>query len=74
MNLPFDIITFDCYGTLIDWRDGITAAVAGAAQRSGRELDADQVLKLHARFEAEVQKGPFRLYRDVLSEVSYTQH
>jgi phosphoglycolate phosphatase-like HAD superfamily hydrolase len=36
---PFDIVTFDCYGTLIDWEAGITKAFQDAAAADGVSLD-----------------------------------
>jgi 2-haloalkanoic acid dehalogenase type II len=41
MARPYDIITFDCYGTLIDWDAGIAAAFRRAADRRGAALDSD---------------------------------
>jgi len=32
---PFDVITFDCYGTLVDWETGIAEAFLAAARREG---------------------------------------
>jgi FMN phosphatase YigB (HAD superfamily) len=39
MTRPFDVITFDCYGTLIDWEAGITEAFREAAATDGVSLD-----------------------------------
>ena len=58
MSRPYDIITFDCYGTLIDWRGGIAAAFAEAAQRAGRVCDISQILAMHAELEPEFQLRP----------------
>jgi 2-haloalkanoic acid dehalogenase type II len=70
MTAPFDIITFDCYGTLIDWRSGIFAAFADAAAGQGAVLDRAHTLALYARFEQEVELEPYRCYRDVLSQAA----
>jgi putative hydrolase of the HAD superfamily len=35
MERPYDIITFDCYGTLIDWEAGISTAFVSAAAADG---------------------------------------
>jgi 2-haloacid dehalogenase len=57
-------ITFDCYGTLVDWNRGITAAMESVAPGRGAELRA-----LYERVEPEVQaERPFRRYREVLAE------
>ena len=57
-------VSFDCYGTLVDWNRGITAAMESVAPGRGAELRA-----LYERVEPEVQaERPFRLYREVLAE------
>jgi len=66
MSADFDILTFDCYGTLIDWRGGIGDAFSAIGAAVGQPVDRDQVLDLHARFEPEVQRQEFRSYRQVL--------
>lgn len=58
-------LTFDCYGTLIDWERGLLAALAPLFQSSGRTLDRGRVLTAFARHEREVESGPYRTYRDV---------
>lgn len=78
----YSVITFDCYGTLIDWDSGIFAALApllaragGPAagmglSRSGVELSRDAVLEAFARLEARQQeKTPDMVYPSVLAEV-----
>ena len=57
----YDIITFDCYGTLIDWKSGIRDAFARAG------LDADAALDAYNRVEPAVQSETYRRYRDVLT-------
>lgn len=58
----FDVITFDCYGTLIDWETGIAEAFSG--------LPRTEVLRVHADIEPAVQREHYRLYRDVLTETA----
>ena len=70
MDRPYDIITFDCYGTLIDWEEGIFAAVSEAAAREGRTLDRDSVLRAYAEIEPAVEAEPYRPYRAVLAETA----
>lgn len=67
---PFDIITFDCYGTLIDWRTGIADSFARLARSAGVAVDAEDGLREYARFERQVEQLQYRKYRDVLREVS----
>jgi len=56
-------LTFDCYGTLVDWRTGIARAIESLAPGESVRL-----LPIYYRREAEVQAEAFRLYRDVLDE------
>ena len=65
----FDVLTFDCYGTLIDWEAGILAALRAPLAAHGIEAADDPVLEAFARHEAEVEAGPYRRYREVLGEV-----
>lgn len=58
MTARYDIITFDCYGTLIDWRRGIRDA-----------FGSDAALQLYGETEVEVERE-YRPYRDVLAEVA----
>ena len=64
---PFDIVSFDCYGTLVDWERGIGDAFAAAASRAGLTLAASEVLAAYAAIEPEVEAGPYRPYREVLA-------
>lgn len=70
--LAFESVThlsFDCYGTLIDWENGILDAVNGVARRHGVEAEPGRVLELYAELEAAAEAGSFRPYRDVLRQV-----
>ncbi len=70
MNLSsFKVLTFDCYGTLIDWETGIVRAVQGVLGAHGRELPPARILEHFARFESSIQAGPYLAYREVLSRV-----
>src|SRR3972149_5858601 len=51
MERLFDVITFDCYGTLIDWEEGIGTAVAAAAALAGGMLDHTAVLQAYGEGE-----------------------
>lgn len=70
MTRRYDIVTFDCYGTLIDWESGISDAFLRAAREDGVELRRDEVLGAYARIEPVVEREQFRLYRDVLTETA----
>lgn len=68
MDRQFDVITFDCYGTLIDWESGIAEAFLRAAHEDGIDLRRDEVLRAYELIEPVVEREHFRLYRDVLTE------
>jgi 2-haloalkanoic acid dehalogenase type II len=70
MQRDFDVITFDCYGTLIDWETGIADAFLRAARDDGVGLRRDDVLRAYEQLEPVVERERFRLYRDVLSETA----
>jgi 2-haloacid dehalogenase len=62
----FEVMTFDCYGTLIDWETGLLAALRAALGPTADALGDDPLLELFARHEAAAEAGPYRRYRDVL--------
>lgn len=66
----YDVITFDCYGTLIDWESGIADAFLRAAREDGIDLRREEVLRAYALIEPVVEREHFRLYRDVLTETA----
>ena len=66
----FDIITFDCYGTLIDWEGGIVRAFQIEAAKDGVTLDSNEIITAYAGEEPGVESGEYRTYRDVLAETS----
>ncbi len=63
----FEILTFDCYGTLIDWETGILAGLHTALDRHGPLADDERLLEAYARFEAGAEAGPYLRYREVLA-------
>ena len=67
---PFDFITFDCYGTLIDWRSGIEASFSRMARSAGVVVDGARILGEYARFERQIERQSYRPYREVLREAS----
>jgi len=62
----FDALTFDCYGTLIDWEAGIVAGLRPALARRAIETSDDELLEVFAGFEAAAEAGPYARYRDIL--------
>ena len=63
----FEALTFDCYGTLIDWETGLTEAFRPVFRARGLEPDPDHVLERFAVHEASAEAGPYRPYRHVLA-------
>jgi len=68
MPLPKNIswVTFDVYGTLIDWETGIFEAFAAEAKKDGVELERDQVLERFHRISRQIEAGSYELYAEVL--------
>jgi 2-haloacid dehalogenase len=62
-----EVLTFDCYGTLIDWDAGITAALQPILHRHGVQLDDERLLETYAEFEAAAESAPYMTYRAVLA-------
>jgi len=66
----FEVLSFDCYGTLIDWETGMIDALKLLAERAKRNLTRNQILEAHARHESSQQRQtPAMRYRDLLSIV-----
>jgi 2-haloacid dehalogenase len=67
---PFRALSFDCYGTLIDWERGITQALRPWARRHGLDLSDHRLLTAFSAQETVVQtERPTARYPDVLGEV-----
>ncbi len=66
----FDAVTFDCYGTLIDWEAGLSTAFRSLLDPHAVAPDGDELLETYAHFEAEGERPPYRRYRDVLTEAA----
>jgi 2-haloalkanoic acid dehalogenase type II len=63
----FEALTFDCYGTLIDWETGILAGLRPALAASGVHPSDDELLEVYSRAEAAAEAGPYRRYRNILA-------
>ena len=65
----FEVLTFDCYGTLIDWETGIldTLRPIFAAHQAG--LIPDKILELYGELESAAERGEYREYKTVLRSV-----
>lgn len=66
----FKVLTFDCYGTLIDWEQGITENLSSLTRRLGSELSRDRILESHAWHESSQQAAtPGMKYSSLLAVV-----
>lgn len=63
-------LTFDCYGTLIDWERGIVAALEPWRRRTGLKVDDETLLVAFGEAESQFEAAhPTMLYSDLLAEV-----
>jgi 2-haloacid dehalogenase len=66
----FGALTFDCYGTLIDWETGLFQALGPLLAAAGRPAQRAEVLGQFAAHEAAQQQStPGMLYPQLLAEV-----
>jgi len=59
-------VTFDCYGTLIDWETGAFDAYTTEAQRDGFTVDREAMMPLFVDIQRQIQRGSYELYAEVL--------
>src|SRR4051794_15235462 len=59
-------VTFDCYGTLIDWETGAYDAFQKEADRDGFTIDKATVADLFVQAQREIMSGSYELYAEVL--------
>lgn len=65
----FQFLTFDCYGTLIDWENGILPVLRRILRPHGKTVDDATLLKLYGDFEQRAEAAPYQSYRQVLASV-----
>jgi 2-haloacid dehalogenase len=65
----FQAITFDCYGTLIDWESGILRVLRPLLAEHGKPVPNQEILELYAELEPAIQSAKYQPYRLVLEEV-----
>ena len=70
MNLAdYDALSFDCYGTLIDWEAGMSSVLAPWAREVGLDLTDEELLLVYAENEVRVEReNPTALYPTILAE------
>ncbi|NEP84628.1 MAG: haloacid dehalogenase type II [Okeania sp. SIO3C4] len=70
MNLEnFEILSFDCYGTLIDWESGIIPVLKNLTANHQINISEQQILEMFAKFESEAEAGEYIKYREVMKQV-----
>jgi 2-haloacid dehalogenase len=65
----FEVLSFDCYGTLIDWESGILAALKTILLNHQVNLKDEQILEIYAQSESNHQGGDYLKYREILKNV-----
>jgi len=65
----YTAISFDCYGTLIDWESGILPVLRRLLADHRQNLPDAALLELYGEFEAEAESGSYQSYRSVLESV-----
>ncbi len=66
----FDCLTFDCYGTLIDWEAGILSALKPILEGHHRNLSDEAILEMYATLEVQIESADYLPYRLVLQRVT----
>lgn len=68
MPLPKQVrfVTFDCYGSLIDWETGVYDAYAKEAERDGFTIDREALFPQFLEIQRQIQGGSYELYAEVL--------
>ena len=62
----FEVLTFDCYGTLIDWETGLWDSLAPVFRAHQVSIAPEKALELYGEFEAAAEAGAYRDYKAVL--------
>jgi 2-haloacid dehalogenase len=66
----YKALSFDCYGTLIDWESGMVAGLKDLVAKVPRALSRNEILEAHARHESETQaQTPGKKYSEILQVV-----
>jgi 2-haloacid dehalogenase len=65
----FKILTFDCYGTLIDWETGIFSAMRPILAAHNKKIPDSELLELYSELELLAEQGDYLRYREVLQSV-----
>lgn len=66
----FNALTFDCYGTLIDWETGIVNAMRPILDSHGVQASDAEILAIFSKHESVIQQPPYKRYSEVLERVA----
>jgi 2-haloalkanoic acid dehalogenase type II len=64
--MRFEWITFDCYGTLIDWEGGITNCLTQIFKQKRTQVNVNDVLRVREDIDFELVQGDYKPYKDIL--------
>lgn len=65
----FEVLTFDCYGTLIDWEAGLLTALRRILSAHNKSIPDSELLASYGNFEQRAESAPYQSYREVLGSV-----
>src|SRR5215467_8948181 len=65
----FEVLTFDCYGTLINWEAGLLGALHPILTSHSKKIPDPELLALYGEFEQLAEQPPFQSYAEVLGSV-----
>jgi len=65
----FEVLTFDCYGTLINWEAGLLCALHRVLEAHSKKIHDPELLALYGEFEQSAEQPPYQTYAEVLSSV-----
>lgn len=66
-HFPYQALTFDCFGTLMDWRRGQALALKSLPEMAGHEASFQRIEMARMEAEQVLQAGPFLAYREILA-------
>ena len=66
----FSVLTFDCYGTLIDWESGLVPVLRGLLIDHAQPAADGKLLEVFGELEAQAEQGDYKPYRQILEEVA----
>ncbi len=64
-----EVISFDCYGTLIDWKSGVLDTLVPLFDQYFLDIGQEEIIQLFSRFDRELISGEYMFYRNVLKGI-----